>query len=491
MATRFPGSPPERAFYAPMRVEADIMDLEISQGEVPEQLAGTYYRVVADRQWPPLVAGDIAFNSDGMVMSFRFSGGHVDFKSRYVHTPRFLAERAARRALFGAYRNPFTDDPSVAGLRRGVANTNVFWHAGLLYVAKEDSPPILIDPDTLATIGEYTFEGALTSQTSTAHPKFDPHTGEMVFFGFAAKGETTPDIAYYEADHRGQIIHEAWFEAPYSSMVHDFCVTQNFVIFPIIPLVSDLGRLQAGQPHYAWDPGKDVYLGVLPRKGSAADLRWYRGSNRFASHIMNSFDDGRHICIDTPVSETNYFPFFPDLSGAPYDPERVKGYLSRWTIDTSDDPAGSRADGPAGFTETTLTDCAGEFPRMDDRFETLPYSWGVLGLYDVPGEQRPGGGFRWVATIDLGSKLTRRHYVGDDSSVAEPLFVPAHDRAAHGEGYVLAVVGRHAENRSDLLILDAARIDAPPVGTVKLPLRIPYGLHGNWVPETALAGRAG
>lgn len=491
MATRFPDTPPFTGFTAPMRVEADIMSLEVAQGEVPEQLAGTYYRVVADRQWPPLATGDIAFNSDGMVMSFRFSRGHVDFRSRYVRTPRFLAERAARRALFGAYRNPFTDDPSVAGVRRGVANTNVFWHAGLLYAAKEDSPPVLIDPDTLGTVGEYTFEGALTSQTATAHPKFDPVTGEMVFFGFAAQGETTPDIAYYEADRRGRLIHEAWFQAPYASMVHDFAVTQNFVVFPIIPLVSDLERLRAGQPHYAWDPGRDVYLGVLPRKGTAADVRWYRGANRFASHIMSAYDDGRHICIDTPVSASNYFPFFPDLSGAPYDPARVRGYLSRWTIDTVSDPAGSSADGPAGFTETRLTDCAGEFPRMDDRFETLPYSWGVLGLYDVPGEQRPGGGFRWIATIDLPSRVTRRHYVGDDSSVSEPLFVPAHDRAGHGEGYVLAVAGRHAENRSDLLILDATRIDAPPVATVKIPLRIPYGLHGNWVPESELARRAG
>lgn len=483
MVTRFPDTPPFSGFHAPMRVEADIMDLEVAQGVVPEQLAGTYYRVVVDRQWPPFVENDIPFNGDGMVMSFRFSHGHVDFKSRYVHTPRFLAERAARRALFGGYRNPFTDDPSVAGLRRGLANTNVFWHAGLLYASKEDSPPILIDPDTLATVGEYTFDGALTSQTSTAHPKFDPTTGEMVFFGFAAKGETTPDIAYYEADRDGQVIHEAWFEAPYSSMVHDFAVTQNFVIFPIIPLVSDLDRLRAGGPHYAWDPDREVYLGVLPRKGTAAEVRWYRGSNRFASHIMNAFDDGRHIYIDTPVAETNYFPFFPDLSGAPYDPERVKGYLSRWTIDTV-------AAESAGFGEDRLTDCAGEFPRMDDRFETLPYTWGVLGLYDVPGQQRPGAGFRWVGTIDLNGRTTKAHYVGDDASVGEPIFVPAHDRARPGEGYVLAVVGRHAENRSDLLILDAARIDGPPVATVKLPLRLPYGLHGNWVSETELARRA-
>lgn len=471
--TRFPDEPVYQGNYAPMRVEADIYDLEVAQGEVPGQLDGTYYRVVADRQWPPLVSDGIPFNSDGMVMSFRFTRGHVDFKSRYVRTPRFEAERKARRALFGAYRNAFTDDPTVAGLNRSLANTNVFWHGGKLLAAKEDSPPFQLDPDTLDTVGIHTFDGVLTAQTSTAHPKFDPRTGEMVFFGYAAKGEGTPDIVYYEADPAGNLMHETWFQAPYPSMVHDFAVTQNFVIFPIIPLVSELDWLRQGRPIFAWDPDKDVYLGVLPRKGGVESLRWYRASNRFASHILGAYDDGRHIFIDTPVSETNYFAFFPDLSGAPYDPERTKGYLSRWTVDTAGESA--------SFTEERLTDHAGEFPRMDDRFETLPYSWGVLGMYEVPGQQKPGGGFRWVGTVDLARGITRTHYVGDASTTGEPLFVPAHDGAAQGEGYVFAVVGRHAENRSDLLILDAQRIDAPPVATVKLPIRIPYGLHGNWV----------
>ncbi|TNC24885.1 carotenoid oxygenase family protein [Amycolatopsis alkalitolerans] len=476
--TRFPDDPLFAGFNAPVRVEADIYDLEVSQGQVPEQLDGTYYRVVADRQWPPKVDHDIGFNADGMVMSFRFTRGHVDFKSRYVRTPRFEAERTARRALFGAYRNAFTDDPSVLGVNRTLANTNVFWHGGKLLASKEDGPPIRIDPDTLETAGVHTFDGALSSPTSTAHPKFDPRTGEMVFFGYAAKGEGTPDIVYYEADRAGNLIHETWFQAPYSSMVHDFAVTQNFVVFPIIPLTGDLDRIRRGQPLFAWDPGKDVYLGVLPRKGRVEDLRWYRGGTRFASHILGAFDDGRHIHLDTPVSETNYFPFFPDLSGAPVDPEKTKGYLSRWTIDTQGEST--------MFTEERLTGHAGEFPRMDDRFETLPYSWGVLGMYDVPGERRPGRGFRWVGTVDLARKRTATHYVGDASSAGEPLFVPAHDEAGHGEGYVMVVVGRHDEMRSDLLILDAARIGAPPVATVKLPIRIAYGLHGNWVPRTEL-----
>lgn len=475
-------APPEDPFHAPIRMEGEIRDVQVSQGEVPEHLDGTYYKCVVDPQYPPIVEPDIElFNSDGMVISFRFHKGRVDYKCKFVRTPRFTAEREAGRRLFGAYRNPFTDDPSVEGMNRGLANTNVFYHDGKLYVSKEDSPPILLDPDTLDTIGVYDFEGTLTSKTSTAHPKFDPRTGEMVFFGFAAKGETMPDIAYYEADKTGRLIHETWIEAPYSSMVHDFAVTQNFVIFPIIPLKSNLDWLKRGEPHYQWDAEDDVYLGVLPRKGKTKDLRWYSTSNRFASHIMGAYDDGRHIFIDTPVGATNAFPWFPDLSGAPWSADKAKAYLSRWTIDTMGE---SRT-----FTERKIATYSGEFPRMDDRQETLPYGWGVMCVNDVPEHNAPGMGFRWITSLDLTTGQHKLYYPGDDCEVGEPLFVPATPDAPPGVGYVFVVVGRRQEMRSDLVILDAQHLDHPPVATLALPLRIRRGLHGNWVTAEELRQR--
>src|SRR5690625_325621 len=160
---RFPE--PLHPFDAPVRVEADIHGLECTQGEVPEHLDGTFFKVVCDRQYPKFVdEGPLgSFNDDGMALKFRFEKGRVDYKSRYIKTPRFQAERAAGRSLFGRYRNPLSDDPLVDGMPRGLANTNVFYHGGKLYAAKEDAPPIILDPDTLETIGHYDFEGALTS----------------------------------------------------------------------------------------------------------------------------------------------------------------------------------------------------------------------------------------------------------------------------------------------------------------------------------------
>ena len=149
-----------------------------------------------DPQFPPRLGDDIYISGDGMISMFRFEDGHVDYKSRYVRTERFLAERKARRALFGAYRNRFTDDPVVAGVDRTVANTSPVWHAGRLFALKEDGLPYEIDPETLDTLGRCDWDGRLKTQTVSAHPKVDPRTGELLFFGYESSGDASRDMSF-------------------------------------------------------------------------------------------------------------------------------------------------------------------------------------------------------------------------------------------------------------------------------------------------------
>jgi carotenoid cleavage dioxygenase len=221
-------------------------------------------------------------------------------------------------------------------------------------------------------------------------------------------------------------------------------------------------------------------------------VRWFRGANRFASHIMNAYDDGRYIHIDTPVGEKSAFPWFPDISGAPFDPEKISAYLSRWTIDTQAPP--DLGDGATAFGQTRLTECSGEFPRTDDRWAGRGYCYGVMNLTSVPGERPDDGlpGFRWLASIDPSSGAMRRRFAGRDSTVQEAIFVPPPGfDSGNGEGYVMQLVDRHTTGTTDLLILDAQHVDAEPVATLRIPIRMPGGLHGNWVTDEQLATRAG
>ncbi len=479
--TTFPKTPAFSGFNTPVRTEVDLFDLEVTEGAIPADLRGTFYRCGPDPQFPPKLGDDIYLNGDGQVTMFRFADGHVDLRTRYVRTEKFVAERAARRALFGAYRNPFTDDTSVAGLSRGTANTSAVFHHGKLFALKEDSPPVELDPDTLETIGRYTFRGKLTSKTFTAHPKIDPATGEMVCFGYAARGEATPDIAYMVVDRDGAIVHEAWFEAPYSAMVHDFAVTRDYVIFPIYPLTSSIERLRAGGPHYVWDATKDFYVGILPRRGTGSDVRWFRGPVRFVSHMLNAWNDGTQVHLDLPVAESNLFPFFPNADGTPFVREKAITSLCRMSFDLSRDGE--------DFAQRTIAPIFGEFPIVDPRYAMREHRYAFMPYVDRSLPLPPGLGgatglnFNAIGRVDVRSGNVTTFEIGTTGTSQEPLFIPRAPDGEEGDGYVIAVINRYDEGRSDLLLLDATALEGPPVARMRIPYRLRNAFHGCWVAE--------
>jgi carotenoid cleavage dioxygenase-like enzyme len=467
---KYPAIPMFQGINAPSRIELDIHDLEVD-GEIPAGLDGAFYRVAPDHQYPPRFLDDVPFNADGTISRFLFENGRVHLRHRYVRTERFEAERTAGRALYGKYRNPFTDDPSVAGKSRNLANTTPLVWDGRLLALREDSPPIAMDPITLETQGDWTFHGTLSGLTFTAHPKIDPITGEMIAFGFAAKGLFTRDVAYYEVSPQGRIVHEVWFEAPYHCMLHDFGVTRDYAVFPVIPVCGvGIEALKAGRPHYAWDSSKDIYLGVLPRGGTARDLRWFRAPNQFCSHVMNAFNEGPRVHIDVPVARGNMFPFFPEL-GKPWDPAKAQSRMTRWTVDMASTGEGFGSVEP-------LTDYVGEFPKTDHRYQMQPYRHGWLLGFDPIRSS--------IAHVDHATGKTTIWSAGDDTALQEPCFIPRSETAPEGDGYIITVATRIREMRTDVFLLDAQRIDAGPLATIRLPLRLRPGYHGNWASRREL-----
>ena len=74
---------------------------------------------------------------------------------------------------------------------------------------------------------------------------------------------------------------------------------------------------------------------------------------------------------------------------------------------------------------------------------------------------------------------------GENCGVHEPNFV-VKPGAPEGEGYLLVIVNRLAENHSDLAILNASDIAAGPIALLTLPVRVRSTFHGMWVSERAL-----
>lgn len=472
-----------RGPFAPTRAEIDIADCEV-EGEIPAGLAGSFYRVGPDFQYPPKLP-NIPFDGEGHVGMFRFSDGHVDFKSRYIRTQRFKAQEAARESLFGTYRNPYSDDPRAKGLSRGTANTAVVFHHGKLLALKEDSPPVVLDPDTLATTDDYyTFGGRLSSLTFTAHPKLDPETGEMIAFGYEARGEASDDVAIITIDKHGRLLRERWIKVPYAGMIHDFAVTQKHIALLVIPMVTDVPGMRAGRVHFTWDSTQPTWLGVMRRDGDGADLRWFQGPERCATHTMGCFSDGERVYVDMDMGAKNQFPFFPNKDGSPFDAVAAQGRITRLSVDLAN------AARP-GYEMDVLYPHTGVLSRQDDRYHTIPYSVGFMPCLDATQPLDPrlaAAPMRplntWVR-FDHAARRAQQYFVGADSGLQEPCFVPRSANAAEGDGYLVGTAHRPLEARSDLLILDAQRLADGPLATVRLPFKLFNQIHGWWVPQSA------
>ncbi len=448
--------------YAPIRSEDDFADLPGS-GELPKELHGTFYRNGPNPQFDPRDSHYHWFAGDGMIHAFTVEGGKVSYRNRYVRTPKWELENKAGKALFGTFGNPLTSSIRTLGKDSGLANTNIVWHANRLLALEEAHQPFEMDPVTLDSRGYRDYAGKACR--FTAHPKIDPETGELVFFGYSAgKSFFTDDIGYGVADRNGTVTRLDMFKAPYCSMIHDFLVTKNYVAFPVLPLTGSLRRAMTGGPPFAWEPDKGSHIGVMRRDAGVDTIRWFVTDPCYVFHPMNMWDDGSRIYAD--VMQYPRAPLFPGPDGSPVQPSHAR--LARWTIDLS---ANSNT-----MHSEYIDDTAGEFPRLDERRAGLAYRHG----YFAANLRDSAFNFDSIAHIDHSTGRKNIYTFAPGDVPGEPVFVPRSANAGEGDGFLVTTVYRGGENRSDFVVFDAQDVGKGPVAAAHLPRRVPFGFHGNW-----------
>ncbi len=447
--------------FAPIGAEYDLADLPVS-GELPCGLEGTLFRNGPN---PQFGAEQVRhwFFGDGMVHAFTLARGRASYRNRWVRTHKWRAERAAGRALLPDYPKP-----SLSGLAirdTGVANTNIVWHAGKLLALEEGHLPFELDPATLATRGVERFRGTLKGRF-TAHPKTDPRTGELLFFGYSTEGPFSPAMSWGTVQPDGRVGKFESFQAPYCAMVHDFAVTARHVLFPVMPLTGSFWRaVTRGRP-FAWEPELGGHVGLLRRDEGVASLRWFRVESCYVFHVLNAWDEGDRGVAD--VLQNVAPPLCPLADGRQPDEAATRARLVRWTLD--------RGAGTDAFTREGLDDAHGEFPRMDERRAGLRNRYGAYLVHRGQGDF-----FESLVWRDLWRGQAENFTVAGGDALSEAVFVPRHATAEEGNGWLLAVAWRAAEQRSDLLVLDTDDVARGPIATVRLPHRVPFGFHGNWV----------
>jgi carotenoid cleavage dioxygenase len=486
----FPDTPEYTGLNTPIGEEYELRHLDV-EGRVPADVEGTFFRAVPDPAYPPYMEdGGAVLSGDGMISAVRFAGGKVSTAMRYVDTARHRAEVAAGRALFGKYRNAFTDKPEAAGIDRTVANTTPVWHAGRLLMTKEDGLPYRVDPLTLATLGRFDFGGKLRSQTMTAHVRIDPESGEMFFYGYEAGGLASTKVAYGVADRSGELLREQWFDAPYCAMMHDFAITKNYALFPVYPTTCDAARVRAGGDHWVHEMDRDSWLGIMPRHGSVSEMRWFRGPKGVSCyHMMGAFEgaDGR-VHFDQCLSSVNAFPFIQRASGLDVKPAESGGRLERWTVDLQD-----RADRVA----SSVVGPPGDFPVLPASLQGRPYDhgWMLTMNPELRGPPVAGGPvgamFNLLLRLDFKGGPPTAFALPPGYCFNEPVHVPAAEPGR--EGWLVMVVDRQtgpSDFRHACWIFDGGHIGAGPVAKIDIPRRLRPQVHGGWVSAAELARAA-
>jgi len=392
------------------------------------------------------------FSGDGMIHDISLAGGKaVGYRNRWVRTRKLAAE-------LGTVPPKGPSEPL-----DGPANTHVIRHGGVTLALVESGFPHAISPDReRARIHD--FDGALASPM-TAHPKVDPVTGELFFFGYDVFGP--PFLRYHTVDATGTLTHSQEIDVPRATMMHDFGVTATQVVFMDLPVVFDLDLASSGRSlPFRWMPDAGSRIGVMPRDHGDGAIRWIGIDPVFVFHVLNAYDDGNVIVMDV----VRYDSAFDTLPGEII--ASNKPVLARWTID----PNGNRV------SEERLDDALVEFPRMDDTVAGLPHRYGYCTLL---GAQLDTADQTGLIKYDLQRDETTRYDPGEHRASGEPIFVRADDGRGEDEGWVMSVVYDATRDASDLVILDATSFSGPPVATVHLPARVPFGFHGSWLPSTS------
>ena len=373
-----------RGNWTPLHEEETHTNL-IVEGTIPPALNGTYMRTgpnPANGQSPHWFLGD------GMVHGIKLENGKALWhKNRFIKTPNITHPNAKPE-------NPFD-------LRYGKGNTHIVQHAGKILCLEEAHWPWRID-ENLNTIGAENFADKLTC-SMTAHPKICPRTGELLAFSYFNFQQ--PFLNYIRIGRDGEVKQIEGIELPNMVMMHYFKITERYVIFMDLPLVLDLELLSTGVP-FSFKKDAGAILGVMPRNGSASEVRWFEIDPCYVFHPVNAFDKDGVITLYVSRQESAF-------SGSSDEYGNV-GRLHRWEIDLNS----------GTVSDVQIDGRPGDFGRTDDRLVGLDSQYGyMMSLGGEGNSEEPIYGDK-LYKYDLHSGQCQEHFLGNNVRGSEPVFAP-------------------------------------------------------------------
>lgn len=499
-----------------------------------------------------------------------------------------------------------------------VANTNVVYHDGRALATCESGPPMRIQLPGLETIGWYDgvrAEGedgsngsgaekdkmfgqdsgliSFMREWTTAHPKIDPSSKEMMLFhsSFAPPYVQYSILPQESSADSTTILNAAVPGVSKPKMMHDFGVSPTHTVIMDLPLTLDPMNQLKGMPPVAFESNRPSRFGVFPRR-NPEQVRWFETDACCIYHTANTWDsfetNGRPTAVNMLacrlISATTIFAAGNIAPPAPKpktvaSAKRRMPFFSKYS-EESEEAIYERApllESPSEEKESFIYLNGTNEEAVDDAFEEeqcrlyyynfdltsgqITHQWALSAIpFEFPSvaphlemqEARYVYGCSTTTTsfgsalgkatkidalvkmdiltlIDRGTTHPPRSVTGvvDNRTMAqvlaskdpndaisvftmptgwfaqEPRFIPASSAKSEDDGYLLFYAFDESQldaegdapaddlpgrAKSELWIVNAKNM-RDVIGRVKLPQRVPYGLHGTWFPAEQIKGQ--
>jgi beta,beta-carotene 9',10'-dioxygenase len=458
--------------------EIEIEALPV-QGQIPAWLTGTLLRNGPGtfhvgqqryRHW---------FDGLAMLHKFSFANGRISYANKFLECNAYRSAQETGRITY----SEFATDPCRDLFQRVMAvfspqvtdsaKVNITQIANQ-YIALAETPiQVEFDPETLKTVGVFSYEAGTTGQMTTVHPTFD-FANDLVYNVVTRYHRISHYRLYQLAGvDRPQRIGEVAAKEP--AYMHSFGMSQNYVILTEFPLVvNPLSLLLWLRPYienFAWKPRRGTPITVMNRFTGEVVAR-YKTDPFFAFHHVNAFEQGDELIFDIVA--------YPDADiinsfylHALEDPqvEIPFGKLRRYRLNLKDQKK--------PVTWETISDECLELPRFDyERYNNNP-DYRYVYASSINPQQRQGF-YNQIVKVDIATRQAQTWY-SEDCYPGEPVFVGAPERTAEDEGVVLSVVLDAAKGNSFLLVLDAQSF--AEIGRAEIPHAVLFGYHGDYFPR--------